>query len=294
MTWSCKKDDSVVLLPEDEPVAVQFSSNIGSHASLIKPLAAGSAWANNDAIGVFMVDNSSSNVRDGATNKRYVTASGDGNFAPDGATNTVYYPVNGDKVDFIAYYPYVSSISTLGTYNVNVSDQSAPAAIDLLYAKATGSGNAGYDKSNTSPVALSFNHKLSKLTLNVSTASAQITASDLVSMTVSIAGMNTQASFNLAAGTLGTASSVATITPLTVTAGAKYEAILLPATFSGVSVTFSITSGSGAGTYVWNVPNDTFEGGKEYIYSISFTDGAVTVTGTIIPWDVVNQPGHNF
>jgi hypothetical protein len=293
MAWSCKKNDSPAPLPEDEPVAVQFSSNIGVHAPVIKPAAAGSTWGNSDAIGVFMVNNGSSTVRDGAANKRYATTAGDGNFAPDGTTNTVYYPVNGDKVDFIAYYPYLSSITTLGDYSVNVATQTTPAAIDLLYAKATNSGS-GYDKTNTSPIALSFSHQLSKLTLNVSTTSDQITADDLVSMTVRIAGLNTQASFNLATGTLGSASSVADITPLTVTAGAKYEAILLPGGFSGVSVTFGITDGNSPGDYVWNIPDDAFDAGKEYIYSVSFTNGEVSVTGTINAWDVVNGPEHAF
>jgi hypothetical protein len=250
--------------------------------------ASGTAWAGNDAIGVFMVNHGSNDVRNEATNKRYVTATGDGNFAP-AAADTVYYPVNGDKVNFIAYYPYVPSIATLGAYAVNVSDQSAPAAIDLLYAKATGTG--GYDQTNTSPVALSFGHKLSKLTLNIAAPapSTQIIAADLASMTVSIAGLNTQASFDLAAGTLGAGSNKAAITPLAVTAGAKYEAILLPGDFSGVSVSFGITQGSAPGNYVWNVPNGAFEAGKEYVYSVSFTGdpGEVSVTGTIAPWDVV-------
>jgi hypothetical protein len=293
MTWSCK-NDSVTPLPEDEPVAVQFSSNIGSQASLIKPLAAGSAWASNDAIGVFMVNNSTTTVRDGATNKKYVTASGDGNFAPDGTGNTIYYPANGDKVDFIAYYPYVSSITSLGAYSVNVSTQTTPAAIDLLYAKATNS-NSGYDKSNSSPIALSFSHQLSKLTLNIS-ASTQFSTSDLTTMTVSIAGLNTQASFNLGAGALGSASNKAAITPRTVTAGSKYEAILLPGAFTGVSVTFVISAGSNPGTYVWNVPDGAFVAGKDYVHAIAFTGAgeAISVTGTITDWDTESGSGHEF
>jgi hypothetical protein len=294
MAWSCSKDDSPAPLPEDEAVAVQFSSNIGGIAALakasgIKPAAAGSAWANNDAIGAFMVNHGSSAVRNEATNKKYVTASGNGNFAPDGAANTVYYPINGDKVDFIAYYPYASSITSLGNYSVNVATQTTPAAIDLLYAKAT-NNSSGYDKDNASPIALTFSHQLSKLTLNISTlaASTGITAADLTSMTVRIAGLNTQASFNLATGALGTASAKATITPLTVTAGAKYEAILLPDNFSGVSVTFGITAGNNPGNYVWNVPAGAFDAGKEYVYSISFTGagGDISVTGTINPWEI--------
>jgi hypothetical protein len=297
MVWSCKKDNSVALPPLEEAVAVQFGSNLGSLVPLIKssglkPLAVGSTWEGNDAIGVFMVDNGATNVRNAEANKKYVTAAGaTGNFTPD-AGNTVYYPINGDKVDFIAYYPYTSSITSLGAYSVNVSNQSNLAAINLLYAKATNSGN-GYNKTNATPVALSFNHQLSKLTLNIAQpiSSTQITAADLTSMTVRIDGLNTEASFNLATGTLGAASNVKTITPFTETAGAKYEAILLPGSFSGVSVTFTITAGSNPGVYVWNVPNGAFEAGKEYVYNIAFTgtSGNISVTGIINAWDVISS-----
>jgi hypothetical protein len=296
MISSCNKKDSSAPLPDDDPVAVQFSSNIGGITPIPRPAAAGTTWASNDAIGVFMVNHGTSTMRGDATNKRYITSAGNGTFAPDAAANTVYYPTNGDKVDFIAYHPYTSSIVSLGNYSVNVATQTTPADIDLLYAKATNSGS-GYDKTNTSAVALAFSHKLCKLTLNTSVApeATQITAADLNTMTVTIVGMNTQAPFNLATGTLGTASNVAAITPRTATAGQQYEAILLPATFTGVSVTFGVTAGSSPGDYLWNIPADTFEEGKEYVYSISFTGPkAIAVTGTINDWVVENKPEHDF
>jgi hypothetical protein len=293
---SCKKDNSAAPPdPGDKAVAVQFGSNIGgivyrAGTSLLK--ATGSSWDAADAIGVFMVDNGTVNVRNSEANKKYVTTAGDGTFTPATSTDTVYYPINGDKVDFIACYPYASSIASLGAYPVNVADQSNPAAIDLLYAKATNSSN-GYDKTNALPVTLSFSHQLSKLTLNVSApiSSTQIAPADLTGMTVSIAGLNTQAQFDLTAGTLGSGSNVTNITPFTATAGAKYEAILLPGSFSGVSVTFGITAGNNPGNYVWNVPDGAFETGKEYVYNISFTGtaGDVSVTGAINPWDVIDS-----
>jgi hypothetical protein len=300
---SCSKDDSPapVTPPDDEPaaVAVQFSSNIGGIASFvppgdIKPLAVGGTWTASDAIGVFMVNNGGTTVRNEETNKKYVTSAGGitGNFAAAGSADTVYYPINGDKVDFIAYYPYQSSITSLGDYSVNVATQTDPAGIDLLYAKANNEG-AGYDKSNASAVALTFGHQLSKLTMNVSaTGSTQITPADLNTMTVTITGLNTQAQFNLATGTLGTASAPAAITPRTATAGSKYEAILLPGAFTGVSVTFAISGGNNPGDYVWNVPDGALEAGKEYVYSISFTgtSGDVDVSGTINPWELGGTP----
>jgi hypothetical protein len=296
MTVSCKKDDPVTPYTEDIPVAVQFSSNIGKPDG--KTLAAGENWESGDAIGVFMVNNGSVSVNGAAANKKYTTAGAgsSGNFTSYDAANTIYYPVNGNKVDFIAYYPYASSIAARWEpYSVDVSTQTAPAAIDLLYATAN-NGGAGYNTSNSSPVALAFNHKLSKLTLNISSPEGAIPAADLAAMTVSIAGLNTKGAFNLANGTLGSASNKAPITPRMVTAGAQYEAILLPGTFTGVTVTFTITAGSAAGAYVWNVPDGAFDAGKEYIHNVVITGDrdAISVTGTIDDWEVVNGTGPNF
>jgi hypothetical protein len=263
----------------------------------IKTLAAESSWDSTDDIGVFMVDNATTDVRNEAANKQYRTADGSGNFTAFNAANTIYYPVNGDKVDFIAYYPYDQLITTLGDYSVDVSNQTASADIDLLYATAN-NGDAGYDKNSSSLIALTFNHKLSKLTLNITNEEdvTQITAADLAAMTVSIAGLNTKATFNLAAGTLGAGSTKAAITPRTVTAGAKYEAILLPETFTGATVTFAIPTGSSAGNYNWTIPDGAFDSGKEYVYTVAFTgtNGAISVTGTIDPWIVVNGTGPEF
>jgi hypothetical protein len=301
MAVSCSKSDSPAPLPDDEAVAVQFSSNIGGISASakpagIKPAAVGSSWDNNDNIGVFMVDNTTTTVRNDATNKRYVTASGNGNFAPYDAGNTLYYPVNGDKVDFIAYYPYQSSITTLGNYNVNVATQTNQAAIDLLYAKAT-NGGSGYDKDNASPIALNFSHKLSKLELSVSATTASgITVADLASMTVKIKGLNTTASFDLAAGTLGTPATPADITFRTVTAGSLYDAILLPTgafTAGNLTVEFTIASGgANDGIYTWNVPAGAFDPATQYNYAVAFGDGGVigVITGGITPWEPGGTP----
>ncbi len=99
--------------------------------------------------------------------------------------------------------------------------------------------------------------------------------------------MNTKNTFDLKTGTLGTAGTPAAITPYTTINGAKYEAIVLPATVTNtgdVSVEFSI----GADTFVWKVPAATaFAAGSEYTYDITITRSGVSVTGTINPRTVV-------
>ena len=77
---ACDNDDDI---RTDNGLTVKFSSSIDG---LIPSRAVGSGWESNDAIGVYMLKAgqalSEANIVDEAANREYVTASGDGNFAP--------------------------------------------------------------------------------------------------------------------------------------------------------------------------------------------------------------------
>jgi endonuclease G len=69
--------------------------------------------------------------------------------------------LSAEKVDFIAYHPYKSL--TDFQYPIDLSDQSNPTALDLMYAN-----NAkNIDKSNNT-VPLIFVRQLSKVSINLS------------------------------------------------------------------------------------------------------------------------------
>jgi formylglycine-generating enzyme required for sulfatase activity len=177
-------------------------------------------------------------------------------------------------VDFIAYYPWKSG-QTLGNYPVDVSTQTNPAAIDLLY-----SNNATGKNKSSGAVQLSFTHALAKLALTVQKGTG---IASLSGLTATIKGMNTQANFDLSAGTFGAASAQADITPLcTQTPGAatdgKYEALLLPLSMTGVTVEFAL---NGA-TYTWTPAASTpalnaLQGGYRHDYTITVNKTGITV-----------------
>ena len=279
---SCSNDDETV--DNNQPQAVCFSADIANQAlpgGAPGTRAAGTDWAAGDAIGIFMVGNGTTTIAEGAENKQYTTT-GTSAFSPVSG-DEIYYPTTG-SVDFMAYYPWNTGY-TLGTaIPVEIGTQTSQPAFDLLWAKATGVAGAGYDK-NTTTVPLVFDHKLSKIVMNVTLgAGVSGTISD-----VTIKGMNTKNTFDLAAGTLGTADTPANITPREVTANSEYDAIIMPETYAAGVVTVDFTV-AGA-TYTWTLAAETFAPGNEYTYAVTISKGGVSATGTITPWTPNDKGG---
>lgn len=292
---SCSKDDN----PQggDASKAVVFTASIYEQA-LPGSRASNTTWAVDDAIGISMVENGTTpvTIADGTVNRQYTTSTTDGNFSATLA-NRIYYPEDGSSVDFIAYYPYRSNVdigasaTSIGTYAVNVANQAAPAAIDLMWANTT----SGYDKTTVGGVPLVFNHQLSKLVMNCQPGEG-LTVGDLAGMRVSINGMPTQNTFNLTSGELGaTPSMPLNFAPQTVTDGSRYEAIILPAAaitaVGQFNVTFTINpTSTEPETFTWNMALGTnFLSGNEYTYTVNISRIGVTATGTINPWITLNN-----
>jgi len=272
---SCKNDDYRDLGTNDN-AQVQFTSSIaGSVATRVT----GNAWDADDAVGVFMKQGDGlSNPL--AANKKYSTG-GNGNFSGQGA-DIINYPQTG-SVDFIAYYPYTTNLEG-AILPVTVADQSAPAAIDVLYSNnATGLTKA------SGAANLTFNHKLTKVALAVKPGNG---LTDVNGLQVVYRNVNTTAALDLATGILSGAAAVQNVTAKTTaqTDAQLVEAILLPGDFSAKELVFTLASG----TFKWTLPaNTTFEEGKKYTYDIVLlkNDGgnqaAVTGNGTITDWTTV-------
>lgn len=273
VTSSCQK---APISEQELTKAVTFSSTISNQ---VTTKAAGANWESNDAIGVFMKTGSglSSAL---ASNKQYVTTKGDGNFSASSITEEINYPADGSNVDFIAYYPYQTTI-TNNIYPVNVADQTQQNKIDLLYANNVTGANK-----NKPNAQLQFGHKLSKVELTVAAGTG---VSSLSGLTVTYNGFNTTANFDLATGTLAAGANPAAIKAKT-TAGTTTtaaEAILLPvASVAGAKVEFKI----GNETYTWTLPSSTtYEAGKKYSYNITLQEqagnnAAIVASGNITDW----------
>ncbi len=274
-------------------VAVVFNTSLAGQTAGPLTKAAGTAWDTGDEVGIFMLTAGGTlpgNIVDAGTaaaaDNRLYTADASGVLSPP-AGNPIYYPQSGN-VDFIAYYPHRTAPGTNPyIYKVDVSDQSDPAAIDLLYAK-----KPGVAKSQTA-VPLVFEHQLSKLTIGVAKGTGMASV-DFTTMTVSIGGMPVTADFDLNGGAtpLTVTGGPAAFVPRIVTAGSLYDAILVPQTanaYASRTVVFTV----GGAPYTWAIPAATaFEGGSHHTYTVTVNKTGLTVsTGDITDWTgTTDQP----
>lgn len=157
----------------------------------IQSRVSGNTWNANDEVGIYMMNAGSGIEAATAQNKKYIAQTNGTLTAAPG--NGIYLPESGN-VDFIAYYPYTTSVSG-NKLAVNVSDQSNPAAIDLIYSNGTKEVAA----TTATTIRLGFTHQLTKVTLNVT---KDETIETLNGLGVNIKGVSTEGEFNLADGTL--------------------------------------------------------------------------------------------
>lgn len=254
-------------------VAVQFGMG---EISRLKTTSGGDQWALNDPIGIFMLKNgqplNSSNIAEGADNVEY-KAQADGN-ATSGFTPVsgipIFYPHDGDNVDFIAYYPYKSSLTNY-IYPVDVSVQTIPADIDVLY-----SNNAtGYNK-NSGMVDLQFNHALSKLSFTLISGTG---SPDLTGAKIEITNLATTANMSLANGTVTATNSGQTLIANTATDGLSSSAIVIPQTLSGTKLI--VTLADNTSKFEWDFPSNTeFLTGKNHQYAITVSKTGITVSSS--------------
>ena len=277
---SCSTED-IAPSTQNDKVAVQFTGGIS-----VNTRAAGVAWADGDKIGIFMTGAnqplSADAIREGVDNVCY-QSNGSIAFSPISGGKTIFFPIDGD-VDFYSYYPQ----TTVNNYKValNMADQKSQEAIDFMYAKTTGCHKS------IPQVELKFNHKLSKLILNVQPGNG-LTQDDLNNLTVTIKDQNTTATFNLADGVISGEGNPADIEMKAVQVGKRYEAILLPTASTTREIVFDLKNGHEA-PFIWKMDSD-LKGGNLYNYTtVKLTRTGMALTGTIEAWKEVNNNNENI
>ena len=277
---SCSTEDTAPSVQNDK-VAVQFTGGIS-----VNTRAAGLAWAEGDMIGIFMTGTkqplSADAIQEGVDNICYQT-SGSIGFSPVSGGKTVFFPIDGD-VDFYSYYPQ----TTVNDYKValNMADQKSQEAIDFMYAKTTGCNKA------KPQVDLKFNHKLSKLILNVQPGNG-LTQDDLNNLTVTIKDQNTTATLNLADGVISGEGNPDNIQMKATQVGKIYEAILLPTASTTREIEFNLNNGHDA-PFVWKMDSE-LKGGNLYNYTtVKLTRTTIEMTGTIESWNEVKNNNENI
>ena len=234
--------------------------------------ATATAFENGDQISVFAVHPSAGTAMkpsgNYADNVCY-TYSGSAFTASDG----IVLPSDGQGLAYYAAYPYSTEMTTQGVFTV-AGDQRTHANItssDFCTAYAPAS--------NSTTVELKFSHRLSHIAVNLS-------GDNLASKTITMRLTNVlrSANIDLNANSFEGTGSTGTIN-MGETATNSFEAIIAPQTVEG-GMTFLVVTIDGK-EYPLSFDNETtFRSGKEYEYSLTYTENTlVVISGDINPWN---------
>lgn len=255
----------------------------------IQSRVSGNTWNANDEVGIYMMNAGGTIDAATAQNKKYIAQTNGTLTAASG--NGIYLPESG-SVDFIAYYPYTTSVSG-NKIAVNVSDQSKPAAIDLIYSN----GTKGVAATTSSNISLTFTHKLSKMTINVS---KDATIETLNGLTIDMNGISTEGEFNFGNGTLtATAGTNQKDVAMNVNAeGTTATAIILPTAASTDQTAVTLKFNLAGKSYTYTLTDASiFEEGKNVTFNanLSINNGKPVVTvGTATIEDWTEKPGGDI
>ena len=282
----CSQESNTPEKENDSRVPVRVSSNIEVSRAV------DNAWEEDDAIGIFMLNN---DAVDTYSNVEYITPETNGAFAP--ADQVIYLPVDGTARDFVAYYPYQSSMAN-DIYSIDLTNQADQSAIDFMTSdKANGANSKVADIDKTSPeVNFRFHHRLSKLRLNIKTGAGFAgDNSELAGMTVKLTNQQTTGTYNVLTGDAVTITPGSnTIELLTAANGQSAEAIVFPSNaYTGMQFEFHVPNHK---PYIWELSESTatkFEEGKSYIYNITINKTEVIVSSTIENWVDGNGAGED-
>lgn len=261
-------------------------------------------WDSADMIGVHMrlTDSSlaSASIYQFNLNNRCYVASTSGDtttsFVEATESDKLYYPQY-DAVNFYAYAPYRSGYTYI--YNVDLSSQSDPDAIDLLVSEPITERYVNSDVQQ-----FSFTHRLSKLTIDfVPEGSAVIGNIDKLSASVS--GVYQSGEYDTIAGTLSVSDTASKTTDLVLSQNSDGSvtgsAIMMPQNCLQNMMTLNVTIVVEGETVNFNTVELTpnMEAGKEYYYEANVTMMDVSLSAStsdpqITDWKVYKTDGETL
>lgn len=225
-------------------------------SSNISPLRAfDSSWEKGDKIGVFAAPASQPLTSAIHSNVIYYTANGDGNFD----TQSKILIAKNQQLDITAYYPHSSAVKD-NTLPIDVSDQSNPAAIDILYAKSNSPATF-----NNRHVALTFDHMLSQLVVTVVAEDG----TEIKDIKSTLDGLVVKGSMDLASGKIAPGAFESALSGKTITSNggtASLSYLLLPdQSLEGKSIRFAINGKNYKHTFSAQ-KGITMQGGWRYTF----------------------------
>lgn len=286
----CSNDSETSVSDSDGRVPLQVSGGIH-----VQTRAHDAQWDKDDQIGIYMFAAGKTGIAEGAANIPYKKSdTGDG-FTP--VNTPIYFPIDGSNVDFHAWYPYKDV--TADAWTADLTKQTSQAALDLMVADAKSSTQEGgtvYNKLQPT-VRLNFEHRLTKLVLNITNGSG-ISTDNLKGLKVEITKQWKTAIYDPEFQAIGFVQELTPVTLLTKGNGTFAEAILFPDDLTGKSLTTGrelvFTLQDSGEKFYWPIPDDkSFNSGEKNIYNITINRNALDVTATITDWNKGNGAGES-
>ena len=275
---SCDKNETTPPVEPADPagrVAVRFTGSTLDIAP-VSATRAESPWKQTGKIGIYALGDGTAIIMDGYANVGYAYDGQGNTFTPVG--EAIYFPVDGSKRHFVAYFPHQDLTGT--TYKVDLTTQPNPdgqAAFELLWTHIT----KAYDK-NDPTVTLNFDHRYARIMLTVKNGTG-ITAGDLKNLSVAITYMHQRADFDVVTGLMTPTDDKGLLTLKDYTAdGTGRTALVLPTTAdAGRTMNFTL----GTDTFRWPIGDKAFEAGKSYIYTVTVNRTPLGLTATVTDWE---------
>lgn len=275
---SCSKSESTTPAGDNpDPsgrVAVQFTGATLDVEPAPAATRAESQWTQKGTIGIYALGEETTDIVDGYANVGYTFNGSQSAFFPD--AETIYFPVDGSKRRFAAYFPYEELEGT--TYEVDLSEQPTlndQTAFELLWT-VTGA----YDKTQPN-VALKFDHQYAKVSIKVQNGTG-IEKDDLGQMTVAMTDMYLTGEFDVVTGTMTPTGDADALTFWRNGDGSGQYALVMPTQArDGRTVNFTL----GSDTFRWAIGEKKFEAGKTYDYTVKVSRTPLGFTATVTDWE---------
>lgn len=266
---------------------------INGDINMLMTRAADDHWDANDAIGVYMVSADNSIVGD-VSNYRYVVIDKDnGNFSPDGETNTAYFPESDDAVNVVAYYPQGEVVEN--KLSLDLANQDEQPRIDLMSAKAEGASK------NNPSINLEFKHRLTKLFFEFE-IEGDVNTDGIYA---AIGNQYTDIQYDILSDKLlvaeGSEKEEIVMKYWNLDNYRFTEAIVLPNEEGNAAEDRKLTFKLNEKIFNATISSSTkFEAGKKYTYKVKFEQTPsgninVSITGvSITNWDNINSEGNTI
>ena len=253
----------------DNAEVVVFRSNLpGEYVAPRQTRMDNGAWQTDDAIGVFMTK-SGETAPYGKANARYATKSAnaaEAAFTPFSPDDALHFPYTGNA-DFYAYYPYTAISEGTSILKLNISNQSEPKDIDLLYAYVQNVAKQRF-------VMLPFRYVLPQLVFQFKDEEGMVIASSAISE-LTLHGVQQTADFDLFSNTLTPTGATADLLANSKT----LSAIILPGMVKPLTVSFLYNGKK----YQWNISDEgkNFQRAKRYTFSVMVLKDKVVYSETV-------------